>query len=349
MKKPFLFSAWLGKIFTNVSSFMTNVFSSNETENDDQPAGVTPRLALDGETPEEEEEERDFPAPRIKSNTKQDIRDKISGINGGKYFAGLEPLLQEFIRLHLHRVQEKKIGIGQTKVGGRPDLPKQTAWPQEENPENRSGLMAFIAQINLAEIAPFDTDNFLPKSGMLYFFYSVKAGAWGNHAEDRDKFKVIYFEGNTSDLERREFPEALNAESRFKAAKVIFRREVGPPSADHKFFENIDEDDSEELTEILFEDERINKMFGCADIIQDGMESLCLEVADSIFAEHGAGEKSSDEEKNCWRLLLQIDSNEEGIENGMMWGDVGRLYFWIKEEHLRQRQFEKSWIILVCG
>ncbi|MCR8632194.1 YwqG family protein [Paenibacillus radicis (ex Xue et al. 2023)] len=29
-----------------------------------------------------------------------------------------------------------------------------------------------------------------------------------------------------------------------------------------------------------------------------------------------------------WKLLLQIDSEEE---IGMMWGDAGRIYFWIRE------------------
>ena len=47
-----------------------------------------------------------------------------------------------------------------------------------------------------------------------------------------------------------------------------------------------------------------------------------------------------------WRLLLQIDS-DENCE--MMWGDVGRIYFWIKTEDLKNRDFEKVWLILQCG
>ena len=34
-----------------------------------------------------------------------------------------------------------------------------------------------------------------------------------------------------------------------------------------------------------------------------------------------------------WRLLLQIDSNEE---NNYMWGDSGRLYFWIRKVDLAE-------------
>jgi uncharacterized protein YwqG len=42
---------------------------------------------------------------------------------------------------------------------------------------------------------------------------------------------------------------------------------------------------------------------------------------------------------------LQIDSEEAA---GMMWGDVGRIYFLIRRDDLRERRFEKSWAGLEC-
>lgn len=50
---------------------------------------------------------------------------------------------------------------------------------------------------------------------------------------------------------------------------------------------------------------------------------------------------------DSWRLLLQIDSHED--ETGMMWGDVGRLYFWIKEDDLALRKWGATWMVLQCG
>jgi uncharacterized protein YwqG len=35
-------------------------------------------------------------------------------------------------------------------------------------------------------------------------------------------------------------------------------------------------------------------------------------------------------------------------EAGMMWGDVGRLYYWIKHEDLKAARWELSWLILQC-
>ena len=48
-----------------------------------------------------------------------------------------------------------------------------------------------------------------------------------------------------------------------------------------------------------------------------------------------------------WQLLLQVDSDEEGT--GFMWGDMGRIYYWIRESDLRERRFDRSWLILQCG
>lgn len=47
-----------------------------------------------------------------------------------------------------------------------------------------------------------------------------------------------------------------------------------------------------------------------------------------------------------WNLLLQLDSDEAGP--GWMWGDVGRLCFWIRDEDLAARRFERVWMQLQC-
>lgn len=47
-----------------------------------------------------------------------------------------------------------------------------------------------------------------------------------------------------------------------------------------------------------------------------------------------------------WRLLLQLDSQDEV---GMMWGDVGRLYFTIREKELQSSIFENVGMNWQCG
>ena len=43
---------------------------------------------------------------------------------------------------------------------------------------------------------------------------------------------------------------------------------------------------------------------------------------------------------------LQLDSDDAAK---MMWGDAGRLYFWIRDQDLRERRFDKTWMIYQCG
>jgi uncharacterized protein YwqG len=46
-----------------------------------------------------------------------------------------------------------------------------------------------------------------------------------------------------------------------------------------------------------------------------------------------------------WHLLLQVDSEQAA---GMMWGDVGRLYYWIRSKDLKAGNFDNVWLVLQC-
>jgi len=54
-------------------------------------------------------------------------------------------------------------GKGRSKIGGDPDLPAKLAWP---------GKRMFVAQIAFEEVKPFDVSDWLPATGMLYYFAS---------------------------------------------------------------------------------------------------------------------------------------------------------------------------------
>ena len=46
-----------------------------------------------------------------------------------------------------------------------------------------------------------------------------------------------------------------------------------------------------------------------------------------------------------FQLLLQVDSD---VHTGMVWGDEGRIYFWIHEADLREKRFDRVWLRLQC-
>jgi uncharacterized protein YwqG len=87
-------------------------------------------------------------------------------------------------------VAENGLAIGRTKIGGSPDLPDGLAWPVFH-----SKHLAFIAQINLAEISGYDTGKSLPGAGIWYFFYDAVQEAWGYDPDDLGSWKVIYYDG----------------------------------------------------------------------------------------------------------------------------------------------------------
>ena len=53
-------------------------------------------------------------------------------------------------------------------------------------------------------------------------------------------------------------------------------------------------------------------------------------------------------EKKCedWSLLLQLDSDEKALT---MWGDAGRLFYWILQKDLTVKDFSNSWMTCQCG
>lgn len=154
-------------------------------------------------------------------DNKEQLFDRLKANGLDKYFDKLEPIVRNTIRLYLTSCSEGSIPIGQSKIGGRPDLPASFSWFNETNTVKTKKLLffgkeseqtitkslSFIAQINLSEISQFDSENLLPKSGILYFFYASKQDAWGFDIKDQNKFKIIYFDGDLTTLKRFEFPE----------------------------------------------------------------------------------------------------------------------------------------------
>ena len=53
------------------------------------------------------------------------------------------------------------------------------------------------------------------------------------------------------------------------------------------------------------------------------------------------------EKAKAWVLLFQM-STIETDDYELMFGDSGSIYFWIRKEDLRERRFDKAWLILQC-
>jgi uncharacterized protein YwqG len=245
-----------------------------------------------------------------------------------------------------------------SKLGGKPWLPRDFQWPVYESDEIRP--LAFLCQINLEEVSPYDRDRVLPTKGMLYFFYECDAFCWGFDPKDKGCARVFYFE-DTDDFAPMELPEGLDDDYIVPEMAVQFKAQPSYPKYEELEYHSSMECDWDEYDEALARmgvdmDAENHKLLGYADIIQNEMLSECERVTRGIYCGDPSGYQNASEDEEAsilrgakdWILLLQLTTLEnEDFE--LMWGDCGMLYFYIKRQDLAARRFENAWFSLQCG
>ena len=287
--------------------------------------------------------------------TLKEIESLMTAYGLGSLYERLKSGIMSSIHIDLQPSADKDIPIGTSKMGGLPDLPKNVKWV---GTSIMHVPLTFICQINFSEVKPYDVSGKLPDKGMLYFFYdcSEEGMPWGYDPKDKDGKAVYYYDGDMSKLERKKAPQEIEEDGIiFRPAKLLFDISYDLPNPDSTFFEslNLTGDEKEKYFDMLDDTSEfsINKLLGYSDNIQGSMELECELVYNGLYCGNSSGyekglKKGLDKNTSRWKLLLQIDSNEE---LGMMWGDCGRLYLWITEENLSKRNFSDSWVILQCG
>ena len=251
--------------------------------------------------------------------------------------------LRPEIRIKPKHVEEDLLDIGQSKIGGNPDLPSDVNWPIQKNGKK----LAFLAQLNFDEFTS-DFPN-LPNSGILYFFYDEAQEFWGDSKENSDSFRSIFIE-NPSNLERRTAPDdfVVLKGGMYRPCKLKFTNSYSLPNWEHDYVsEQFKDTNNEPYIDISSSGQYITKLFGHSINVQGTMEYEC-EMVDRGYSWNDIPENEKpiiSKESNKWNLLFQLDSEDEAK---MMWGDVGRLYFWIKKEDLEKHNFDKTWMMFQC-
>ena len=133
--------------------------------------------------------------------------------------------------------------VGNTRIGGVPDLPPDLPWPTVGG-----RFLVFLAQINLAELPPVE-GNPLPPHGMLSFFL-------GEEEEITDvKHRVLFWQGDPSRLRRAEAPDpALSAceRSAYEGFRVALHRTISLPDwASEDYRRMIQGVDDEEIDDFV--------------------------------------------------------------------------------------------------
>jgi uncharacterized protein YwqG len=228
--------------------------------------------------------------------------------------------------------------------GGAPALPRGMTWPT-----NRGKPLGFMACLDLTALAKTFPQPWLPSSGRLLFFYDAEDQPWGFDPKDRGGWAVIRVGDEPVS------PSAPAADS-VKRYAIDFR-EIGTyPSWERSEVEALalSDEEAEHLTDLhdsSYGGLARHQLGGFPSPVQgDTMELECQLVSNGIYCGDASGyesplAKAIEAGAKDWRLLLQIDSDDD---LGVMWGDGGILYFWIRESDALAGRFENCWVVVQC-
>jgi len=235
-------------------------------------------------------------------------------------------------------------------LGGRPKAGSTgLEWPiYKDKP------MAFLAQLDLAEIAAAHRFDWLPATGSLLFFYEMEEMTWGFDPKDKGSCRVIYVENPETVID---FPADLSEDHRFTQAFIEARAGSTLPHYDSELLEplELDDDEEEAYAECKNQDwgdDPTHQVGGFPNVVQnDCMELESQLASNGIYLGDGDGYESPEGQPlkagaKDWRLLFQMDSDDD-LE--VMWGDLGLIYFWVREQDAKAKNFDNTWLILQCS
>ncbi|MEQ8675734.1 MAG: DUF1963 domain-containing protein [Aggregatilineales bacterium] len=272
--------------------------------------------------------------------------------------------------IHIHRelVSEDKLSIGQSKLGGRPDLPPDYTWPHRGDKP-----LTFMGQFRFSDFATYDQTGLLPQLGILSYFYDVDSTPWGFQNE-RDGWHILFMEDENQELQRIDHPiyqgewieikplpaHQLSFSSQLSLPRVFFNDRM---EYDLDFIKvNTDwsnNDFSEHRAYIKMCDDNYpsprHHFLGQPVCWQDKVERETVIYSENIqtsqHPETGLYRYLPEQlehiatEMDKWLFLFQID--EDGSMKTVLEAG-GTIYICIPKASLATRRFEDCWTILQC-
>jgi uncharacterized protein YwqG len=259
-------------------------------------------------------------------------------------------LARPSVRIDARRCPHHALELGASRFGGSPDLPVDFAWPRYQGRP-----LAFLAQFNLSDL-PGSSDSQLPQTGFLVVFYETESMKWGFDPADRGCSQVAFLDVAAAELKRTSPPQASPPVETFHPCALSFAPQIDLPSLDDIICDQLNDELVDEQGAAYVDvasglhAETYHHLLGHAQIIQNDMRVECELASNGVDVGTPDGYARGESMRagaSDWELLLQIDTDEEGP--GWMWGDVGRLYLWLRTEDLVARRFEMAWLVLQCG
>lgn len=230
------------------------------------------------------------------------------------------------------------LSLWQSKIGGEPYLPLDTAYPVDSN----GNPLALLAQFNFAEMPSLP--NF-PDQGILQFYIAVD-DLYGMNFDDQQQqsgFKVLYFEQVIADSAqlKQDFSELEFDEDAYLPFTGQYSIEFNLTS------QPISLGDFAFAPKIL----AVEELYDFEDRFEGGdFEDDFIEPYDEVASASGhrlggypyftqTDPRQYNEKVQDYVLLFQLDTDD--AENEIMWGDSGVGNFFIHPEDLKNRDFSK--------
>lgn len=244
-------------------------------------------------------------------------------------------------------------------LGGAALLSDSDQWPRW-----RGRPLSLVAVIDLAELERFDTDPHLPAQGVLNFFYDCEEQPWGFEPEDRGGWQVI--SGGPGDLRAVSPPDRAEA---FASIGLVPEQMLSVPgweelAVESAFPSHVDRSEAAEVTRqkyfsmqddwndvVDLESTPTHQVGGWPKLQQNPIWRECDVVSRGLplgtSEQWRRAEPDFDAKREMdWRLLLQLDTDDDA---GWMWGDVGTLYYAIRQSLPMPAAVEEAWLVLQCG
>jgi len=243
------------------------------------------------------------------------------------------------------------------RLGGLPRLPAEISWPYWDG----HGPLSYIGELRCDRLAQFELDIPMPKAGRLLFFYfdgsydnfSTTIGTWD--ASTLKGAQAVHIPDD-GPFAPHPTPEglAIYPERSFAGRQIVTAPGWGHPDLREAFMKPGQDDRSfmshpaasDAFNEALHERHSgpVHQIGGYAEPVQGPIE---YEVANAALANQVPhGDPRLYAEARRWELLFQVDSDDD---LGMMWGDVGVLYWMARPEDLANDDFTQLSFTWQCS
>ena len=236
--------------------------------------------------------------------------------------------------------------------GGAPPSYPGFVWPIKDGHP-----LSFLACFSCAELPRRSELDWLPQSGFLLFFYDLANQPWGFDPKDRGGWKTIYISPETKLSDSPAIPpQVLTKEAVLPKKFVKFTATELPPSPETDEIASLGLSEKErdafiDYRSMLYGDQPNHQIGGYPDPVQNpDMDLECQLASHGLYLGDPTGYRDPRAAAlrpgaRDWSLLFQMDFDDD---LGVMWGDAGMIYFWVRREDARARNFENTWLVLQC-